>query len=385
MRPHDPRAGNVTSCAFLMVVVLCPRLDAHSLLRTQGRAVIESDRIVITLDVSPEDFTHLYGLVPSPDGTVALDSVLTLAERHGDDLTASLQIWDERGEPVTGEPFDLSPQGPNPSRIPWMQLRAMRLRYEASYLLSHRRGVITFRMSPTQQVSAIGQQWVIEVQGSDGAAKQLVQLTSRGNAELVELEWTGRAVRLAPPRAAAAEAAACEAFEDRGAARFHEIFVDLDVAPDAILVRTSVPLPLLETWFSIPRRAEGRLDPAEQSDLLVAARTLMNSALAVDNDGQLLGSDSLELHLLGAVSLPGIRSDSSERLGFFTSRLETVQKFATPGPGGRGTVAWKLFNNAVVFARVAVRVDGRCTPMEFTAYSPKLEWSRADGTASLAR
>lgn len=381
MRPHDRRAERVALRALVALAAFGSPLHAHSLLRTSGQALIDSNRVVVTLDVCAEDFAHLYGLLPAADGTVTMDSILAMAKRHADDLTAALQLWDESGAPLAGEPFRLSPRQPGPPAIPWTQLRPMRLRFTASYLLPTHCSFLTFRMSAPEQTSAIARQWVVEVRAGDDTARQVIQLTSRGNAETVELQWIDDRPRLRPRPSVANEAMACASFKDRGAPRFHEIFVDLDLTPKAISVRTSMPLPLLETWIPVRRKLEGGLDTKEQSALLIASRALMSTAMAVESDGQRLTPDSLEFRVLGPGTPSGEGSVPPEPIGFFTARLEVLQRLTTPDPSERLTVHWTLLNSAVLSTRVAIHVDDQCTAREFTSYAPTLEWQRTNTAA----
>jgi hypothetical protein len=378
MQPRDRHAELVTLGAFLGLAVLAAPLDAHTVLRTQGQAVIESNRIMVTLEVSPENFAHQYGLTPGERGTVDMDSLLAVARRHADNLTATLQLWDEGGEPLVGEPFDLGAQHPGPSAIPWMQLRAMRLRYTASYLLPSGRHFLTLRMGPTEQISAIARIWVIEVRTAGDGARRRIQLTSRGNTETLELRWSGDRPELRPQEFVAKEEAACAAFQDRGALRFHDILVDVEAMPDEIRVRSSIPLPLVETWISAQRLREGSLDTEEQSRLLAAAQPLLSAAVELESGSRRLTPSSLELQLRSANMAPGGVSGPPESIGYFTSRLEALQRFPVPEPAQRLTVSWKLFNSAVLSARAAIRAGGRCTPREFTSYSPTLTWPAAE-------
>lgn len=382
MHPNDRRALPAILRGIIASTAIGSPLHAHNVLRTNGQVVLESNRLVVTFDVSPEDFGHLYGLAPTADGTVPTESIHETAGLHADELTASFELWNEAGLRLDGEPFRWNGGQQTSPTAPWAQLRAMRIRYSASFDLppirvgglTDRPRLLTFRMNPSGLSVALARQWVIDVAGPDVSVSQTVHLTSRGNAETVELQWVNSAPRLRATSNVPNEKLVCAPPEDRQAARFREIFVDAEKTSEGLSVHTTVPLALLNTWIPVQRRVEGRVEPDEQGALLLAAQTLMRSSLDIKGDGKSLSADSFGLRVIGAHSRLMEKSEAPEPVGYFTSHLEIRQHYGTAQPVKRLTFGWRLLNSAVFTARVAFRTNGQCTAGEFSTYTPTLEW-----------
>jgi len=374
MPPTSRRGAPIILRGIAALAAIQSSLHAHGLLRATGQAVIESNRVVVTFDVSAEDFQHLHALAPSRDGTVSIESIRSAARAHADELTALLELWDQAGERLLGEPFRWEISGPPRPTIPWMQLRTMRIRYHAAYGLPTRTRLLTLRMDPAEQSVALARQWVIDVRGCDAGSSQTVQLTSRGNAEIVELEWSDLGPHLRVPSSVPNEKLACAPGKDQQAARHREIFVDIEILPEALDIRVTVPLPLLSTWLPVRRRVEGRVEPDEQAAVLAAAQALMRAVLDVDADGKPLSAASSELSLVGTSPQQDDHPGSSKPVGYFASHLEIHQRMATPNSVERWSFVWRLMNSAVVSARVAIHDDGQCAEGDFSSYAPKLVW-----------
>lgn len=381
MRPTNRRFSLVMLGMAAACGAASPTVWAHGLLRSVGQVAIESDHVVVSLEISPEDFTHLFSLQPAADGTVSVETLQKAARAQAIELSTTLKLWNETGETLVGEPFQWDFVGPTPSKVLWKQLRMMRVHYTTSYRIPNGSSLLTFRMSPEASRPTVAHQWILEVRGLAATSSRTMQLTSRGNAETVELAWSDGAAQPRENSTALHEEPACAPPTHQNGIRIREILVDFERRPESIDVRITVPLPLLETWNPIHRRGEGRFEYDEQAELMKWARSRMRDVLDIHVDGRVLSSESREFRILGAIPLSDDQRQTPP-VGYFVSQLEIKERFAWTAPAERLTLTWKLMNNAVHAARVAFHAGETCAAGEFSSYAPTLEWN-LDNAAAL--
>lgn len=374
-RPMTNRALWIAAAMGLLVgTALVGNVRAHTLLITRGRAVIEPGSVSLELDVDVEDFVHLYGLGADKDGMIGSSSMQEAALRHGDEVGDSLFMWDEAGHQLACEPFHVAMQELEFELLPFGQARKLRLKYASSCLLTKQTRCVTFRLRGYDQNPSLPAQYLLAVQAFEES--RLIQLTSRGNAETIELEWNGDRPSLKSDRPFQSEAIGCAPWNDRGVERFKEIFVDVDVRSDCMVATLSVPLPMLETWIPVARQGEGQILPAEQKLITRAAQALLENALSVEVGGEKLAPVALPVQVLDIAPTHESEAVTITPLGFFTSRVEIEMRFPLAKPVRKSTLRWSLFNNVVLNAHVAIRSQGACEEGQFSTYAPAWEWQQ---------
>lgn len=357
--------------AILVLAALIGQLRAHTLLITRGSAIIEPGKVALELDVNVEDFIHRYGLGADNDGMIASKAVREAAMRHGDELGDSLFVWDDAGNRLACEPFHFGVQELEFESLPFGEVRKVRLRYTSSCPLPSPCQSLTFRLHQYDQNLSQPAQCLLVVQ--DSVQSRDLQLTSRGNAETVELDWSDERPCLRTQQRRPGESVACAPFSDRGAARFKEIFVDVDVCKDFVEAKLSVPLPLLETWITLSREHEAQVLPMEQLSMAKAVRTLAESALQVEVGGSRLAHEPMQIRVLGLGPTDEFPAEATP-LGFFTSRVEVVSRFPLGRPVQELSLRWNLWNGVVLNAQAAIRSGNVCKAGEFSTYLPVVHW-----------
>lgn len=354
--------------------MLNPTLDAHNVSNSRGRALIENGRIVVNLNVPTADIVHLYALAPEEDGLLSPSITRKSAQRHASDLSASFRIWDDAGEELAAGPFQLN------------ELSSTQVQYTAVYSFLNQPRILSFRFLPVDERFALVRQFTIAVHGSQDPASRTIHLTSRGNVETVEVKWQDSSPRMrADDLSRPDEATACRVFGDRSDDRFRQVFVEAKVQADSVEASISVPLPLLETWLPVPRRAEGALDLQEMQAVIRMTRSLMESALEAESGGRQLPCELVELNVMSAAEPVPPAAAAKSTIGFFSSRLQAELRCSVSAQVDSLNLQWMLVNSLVLSVPAAVHADGRCQAGEFSTYQPSIQWQRHRDNSSLGR
>jgi len=356
-----PRRNAATLVAIGLVFAAAPA-HGHTLLMTRGEAVIHADHVAVELQVAAEDLLHWQAISPDADGRISLLSLGDAAERHAATLQRVFVIREAKGNRLTCEPFRAEPSWRSESSADLHELRKLHATYRSICAWSTAPRFLTFQLLMTGSDIGVLWQVVLAVHGADAGHAQALRLTSRGNAETVEIAWRGGQAEILAARIAGE----CTACADRGVARLKELCADIDIADEAIVVRLSIPLPLLQTWITLPNSDGEFLD---QDSVKEAAYALAARAVAVEFNGKLVAAEVGDLRF---VSLD--RQSSS--ISLWTGRMSAQLRFRGVVDADRVGLHWNLFNSAVVTATAFIRSDGGCSEHEFSTYQPFHDWHR---------
>lgn len=359
----------------VVLLALIASVEAHSVHRARGRAVIGSDRVEVSFEISVEDFFHRHGLYADADRPVSGEMMAKHSQSYTDELDSALEIWDEFGNRAIGSGFRLAESSPL-ADVSEEQLRGVVVRMATSYAIRPGAKALTLRMNTRDGQAGPARQWVVEVVAGGSIDRRWVLLTSRGNAETLALEWDGDVPRWRSAPDAMSEGATCTTgtIEDRST--HHEIVVGIEATSTEILGRAMIPLPIVEEWHSIRRSVEGRVEVHEQDAFLTSAKDEICESLRLLADRSRVAFDACDCAILGAGG-GSPRTDADGRaVGFFSAHLEVRWRFAHERPIDGLSFEWNLLNPTVPFAGVTFREQNHCETREFSTYSPRISWPR---------
>jgi hypothetical protein len=336
----------------------------HTLLMTRGEAVIHTDHIAIELQLAAEDLLHWQSISLQADGAIPLVSLREAAERHATTLHDVFVIRDALGNRLVCKPYDTELPWRGEGGIDLHELRKLQATYNSTCAYAAAPRFLTFHLMMRGADIGIHWQVVLAVRGDGESHPQAIRLTSRGNVETIQIAWAGEGAEVFPQHVDGPE---CEACDRRGTAWLKELCADIVIQNDDVYVQLSIPLPLLNTWISLPSRDGEFLNRAEQDSVMEAASALVAGAFTVELDGRPLPAEVVQLRL---VPLTG----SAPRLSLWTGRLAADLRFRSKSTLKQPGMRWKLFNNAVVTGKAAIRNDRSCLEHEFTTYQPLFEW-----------
>jgi len=218
-------------------------------------------------------------------------------------------------------------------------------------------------------------QIVLAVRGADQEQGQIVRITSRGNAETVELVRHDGHVTVRTDEDRGTAGVACAPFDARGSARFKEVFAEIEPEGEGVRVRLSIPLPLLETWMDLPRKQGGSINNGELAAVAGPLRSLIEGAIGLEFDGRNIPAEVRSMDLVGPHSAESPAAAADYPLSLFTSRVVAELWFPCGSQPRQLILHWKLLNNAVLSAWAAIHCDGVCTEHLFSAYRPDHSWT----------
>ncbi len=386
VRSNRHRARYVSWPLVFFFLLSCFRASAHTVLLSRGEAVVHDGRIAVEIEVWAEDFLHYYAILPDASGHISWAWLGEAAERHAQTIEESLILRDEDGQRLIGEPAQLRWDAPVDGAIQPEELHRLRARYDLVFQITLRPRLLTFQFRWIGDQAVIPSQLVLDVRGSDQPSGDLVRLTSRGNAETIEVHWHDRKATVDAGWIDATRIHAC-AQGAGGPARWKEIFAEIEARAQELEARVFIPLPLLETWIPLPRRDEDFLSLGEQQAALAAIAALIQAALSVETDGNPIPAEILEIAFLPAnarrssLSAPDLSplakggARGGTPISIWTGRLAARLRFRVESTHDQVTLRWNLFNNAVLSVTAALRVGTRCTERVFSTYESIYTWT----------
>lgn len=365
------RAHVLPHLACLMVVLTSNLALGHTLLLSQGEVVIDERAASIELEVSAEDFVHWYGIGPVAGGDFSVRSLRGAAERHALALHQIFTFRDAAGRRLSSEPFNDHLDWPSDGMITTEALRALRAKYTTRFSYPSTPRFLTFQILMDGTSPGVLWQTILSVHGSLQDRGRTLRLTSRGNAETIELRWNdGMPSVLATP---APESLACAG---EGVAGLKEVCADIDVGMESVEVRISIPLVLLQTWLTLDGNDDELLDPDEQKSARNVIEPLLGQALIVESEGC---NSPGQISDIAFLAIDGNRFNLlSERtsVSLITGRVTVRLHFETITTLQQAEFHWNLFNNAVLSAGSIIKTNGVTSRHEFSTYQPSYHWQR---------
>lgn len=365
MRQTDRAIMGGVALAALLVAAPSVAIG-HAFLHTRGVVSVTGERLEITLDVEAEDVLHFGDVRVDAADRVNTDELVAALRRHRDRLASGIAVMDEHGthavSRIADEPFEVPPG----ESLTVDALRQLRLPVHLTYTTTGRPRWLTLRALPESELGRVPWQAGLAVRAGD-AQRRSIRLTSGGNAETIELERTGPPAVVVASAGAASSACQCGRSLSNDPERFREILADLQSFDNGLLVRVSVPVPVLETWERIARVDGDVLTAGERDSALAAGTGRVARSVTVIVDGRERVGEVVSSGFAPAGESAGAVDASSS---VWTTRLVTELQFPTDAPGEIAVIHWSLFNSAVVRARVTVHRLDACSERFLTTYDP---------------
>ncbi len=331
----------------------------HAILISRGTLVAHRDRLVVEIEVSAEDFFHYYHLRVD-DGRVTTSDVRGAVDRHGAYLLEHFSIRDGVGERLSGRVTGVRAALPSTDQMPFLSLRESRATYVLEYTLPRATGFLTLQQRFGDESATLPSQLVLSVKSVDAPYGRIVQLTSGGNFETVELEEAphvapvtsfgdGKAPTNRPPEAA------------MGADRYKEIygFVRHNTAGECV-VDVYLPLVLLETFMPVPRSRPDFLDRAEMDAAIEAVRSrFVAHPPAIFSAGERAADGRLRIDRIQFLGPEAISVDDeaepARQIGAWSARVALRMRWTGSSPD---SLEWRMFNSSVLNATLWRVIDG---------------------------
>jgi hypothetical protein len=388
MRTSRLAGRNASTSALVCAILLAGMVrnaHGHTILITRGEAVIHEDHLAMRLEVSAEDFLHDPTFALDPDRHMDDAFVRQAAIRHRESLRRRVTLRDVGGRPIPASAVSLE-WSPPPGRLFSMdEFRRLRLHYKLVFPFDIRPDFLTFQLVDSAGTQTALSQLALLVSGEHQPTGRTLRLTSRGNAETVEVLWQDDRAQIAldtvqhPASDRAADTEICVPFEQRGSHRFDEVFAEMHRHSEKVLVTVHVPLPILDTWFRFNREHPGAITSGEQHAAAVPVSQLLQRSISVSVGDKVIAPAELNLRftpitMRGTAESGPLPADDTadESIGFFTGRLVAVLLFPISVSSDEATLTWNLFNPGVLTAAANVTVDGRCRQHDFTTFEPTL-------------
>jgi hypothetical protein len=318
---------------------------------------------------------HFGDLRVEQDDRVKADDFVAAFRRHRGRLANGIAVIDERGTHAVGRVVDQATHVPAGEWISIDSLQQLRLPVHLTYTTTGPPRFLTLRTSPESELGRVPWQAGLAVRVGD-APRRSIRLTSGGNAETIALDAPSSAP-VAPADASPASASCkCGRTADEAVDRFREILADVATSDDGLLVRISVPVPVLETWERIARANGDVLTADERNDALPAATERVAQRVTVIADGRERVGDVVSSRFAPADDPP---EDAEGPSCVWTTRLVTELQFPTDAPGENAVIHWSLFNSAVLRARALLHGPDVCCERLPSTYEPMVWTARSDG------
>lgn len=354
-----------------LVALLDPQAAlGHTLLISQGEVALEECGASVELEIAVEDFVHWYGVGPDSQGDISTEAARGILERHALALHRIFVIRDAAGIPLPSEPFGFHLDWPSENRLTFGELRSQRARYSTRFSYPCAPRFLTFQLLMGADTPSVYWQAILGVHGMKEEGSSVVRLTSRGNAETIELRWSDKHARLAPTSGLESSCAA------EGVGGLKHVCADIDVQMEFIEVQIAIPLSLIPTWFVPAGNDDEFLDPEEQKSARGQIEALLTDALIVENEGRRYSGALMEMAFL---PLDADNLDSHgevRRVCMLTGRVSARIRFGPFASLEQADFQWNLFNNAVLSVTAMIGDSGSPVRHEFSTYRPRYHWQR---------
>lgn len=348
---------------LIALMAFAARAPAHPVSLSRGVAEIFDDHITVTVEAPAEDLIHLGLLMPDESNRSDVSALRAAAGQYARMQRDQLVVRDVYGATLAGQctAVELKPTGPVEAgllEVPTVWLET-RLRYGP--LPAGASPIYSFQYAPAgPSASLLTRIGMVARFNSHGQLSHFT-LTSGRNVETIELPDQSQS-RIPAAAVDARSWLRCDRFKVlHGIVRFHG---------DSISIVTVVPVPLATTWAAVERQGRDSLTVGEQQALCADWGARFAKAMEIIVDG---ASPAFEVEGVRVIAPDVSESDRRQMprtVGFHTARL--VAEIRVPITAGAESIKlhWKLFNDAVLVARVLV-FDGD-QPVEHTIgmYAP---------------
>lgn len=360
------RRGAARRCAALAVwLTASPMVWGHNVMVSRGQFVVNAQHVDVQLEVAAEDMLHWYDLSPGPAGKISIPALREAAEEFALQLGEVLVIRaaDGRRLPVECRPPQLA--WPATGETDLAAITGWSATFRLRYVIGGAPDLLILQIRAGAMPVETPWQVVLSARGAFAGDGPVLRLTSRGNAELVELSWKDSRPRI-ELAGSLRDVTACAGL---GVRRFQEICVEANIGESHVDATVVIPLALLNTWFSVPAGPDGLLHELQQRQVIEAAGELMGRSLAVSLDGRAAEAELRSVEIDAAASQAG-------EISLWSSCVRASIRFAGPRRFEQVSFSWRLFNAAVLSARFIPCARGVCIPHELSTYRPTVKWQR---------
>lgn len=356
------------SAVAIAMIAASSSAVAHPIAVNRGIITVFPDRIVAELRMSGEDLLHNEG--PSHRPARLSSAWLRHAfEGQASRLVRTVVLRDEAGERMPGVVVESELEGVRDAELDVRGLGDVRASYTIEYRASCPQRFLTFRQETLDAPTGLPTQFALLVRQPAALCERTIRLSSGGNSETLEFDWTPR-----DGLEAASEGDALQTHFSRH--RFDAVQAIIHVVNDGLRIEIHVPLPLLETWIRIERDDPDHVLPDEQDQATAGLREFFMARNTFRLNDQTLSPQILEIGFLAPDETAINARAQRRRLGTWTARVGVVLDYRISESLKDIRVDWDLFNNAVLAADVLI-IDGASTELhQFSTYAPSLRFER---------
>lgn len=343
---------------------------AHPISVTRGVVTVSADNISVSLQVTGEDLLHQDATLHRLD-RLTLHEMRDAFDRYAARLSGVLVLRDISGRRLERRVVEWQLTPAQPGVVEYRDLRAIRATYQMAYAVAGLPKLITFRQEDPEPPARMPAQFALLVRQLPLGGERSIRLTAGGNAETLEFDWSATDSCVAPGSNVLTD----PADETRGN-RFDSIQAILRIEKHALKLDIRVPVPLMETWFAIPRREPDFLQPDEQRAALLRLTEFFSTLHRVRLNARPVGAQLRRVGFVGPATSDSGTGTTPQPLGIFTARVAVSLEYAISEEVRDLDITWGLFNSAVLTADVTV-IDGESgRSHRFSTYAPTLSHQR---------
>lgn len=347
---------------------------------SRASVVVFKDHVDASIEAPAEDLIH-YGLVPPGDGVdYAYADIRAGAKKYARRLCDAFVVRDGEGTRLSGtvRSVKLAPDSDDDAKREkltsvWITTR---LRFTHAGKAPLRFVTFQHRDTKTTLILLTRMRTMVRQHGHDDVLRQIM-LTSGGNAETVEFDWSKPSAGDAKSSKKQEDVQVKDARSWLGDERFN--FVHAVVKPDAhgAVVRVVVPLPTTQTWKPIHRAKEAVVSVEEQAAVIDDWRKRMSEALTATVNGKDAKVSVEDVEIIGPRLTEEASPKKKEVVSFYAGRLVGTLRIAAADRADAIDLDWKLFNEAVPAVRVLVIDGSDAFEYPVTSYTSDVRWRRA--------
>jgi hypothetical protein len=352
-RPHN---AVLIAGAAAVALWTAPPTQAHPIVLGSADITVGRARTVVRLAISAEDFLHFYDVRPDANDVVSAGQLREFARRHRHMMLTDFIVRDAAGARLAGHMHAIEPANFGRTALAIRDLARTRLTYTIHYETAQPPSHLSFQQLFGRSTRFVPSNIHSVLTQDRQPGSTTMRLTNGGNVETFAFDWDGGTPPVGP-----------DAFN-----RIHATLATHDAHVDLELV---IPLPVLETWMSIPRPDPDYVSVATRTRILPQLRRLVLEHNTMHlNEAQ----RPPEIIDLAFETLDGrVDNGASGRLSAWTGRARVRLRYTAPVPLTDIELTWTLFNNVVLAQTVDIHTPAGSTTRRLSTYAPTWTWSRA--------
>lgn len=363
MRSRDARRLNAL-LALVAALGSGSAALAHSLDLMQGELVVYPDCVVLTIEGDGRSLAHWRG---AEEQSLQGDTLRDAGYEQMDAIAKGVQVRDAAGGRLRVVSAKLTL-----GDVPTQSDREQKVSYTLEYRGGEDRSVLVFHYVPAKRPRHY-EKIALAVHGAGQDEQQMLQLTSEGNVQFLDVQVEAPASPqtpehvAAPPADRVASPQAPARVRIRIATRFSHPSVELLAAESSVTARVRFPIYLVAAWIPLERQSPDVLSVAEQRTLLPRLRELFGRAMSIDHDDAAQWPPDVTLALLPPSATS--KAQAGAPLSIWTGRVEATLRWSDVAAAD-AVATWHMFNGAVL--TIDAQLGEARTPVELTTYAPHI-------------